>query len=320
MKGEVVCWTRITGLPPAANYDAAYREKNRGKVAATIPEVYELINVVIALTETAEKSDELVYKSSPYWKELQAWFGPYKDDPLVKAIDARMKSNGAAYFTLKMNGNSFEFNPDGHIVNRKIYARTGFAGGGENDLRPFVPELKRFAEETKFRDFYRTHGALYASECESFVKDIDPMGMRNWLQSRFSDKKPYDFVDVIFSPVVPWNQSSTWFESNGFRTLQPHVNYPYPEDVPKRNPPSAPETASVFRGIIVFTEMNHGYLSPQSEQNSARILAATDKVKGWLVERMRNNYAGTAVFDEYMNWGVGSVYALDTIPTDADLT
>jgi hypothetical protein len=320
IKGDVVCWTRVTVVRyvPAAIYDATYRQQNRGKVAASVPEVYELINIVIALTQEGESSDGLVYKASSYWKEVQTAFGSYRNDALVTAINVLIKADNSAYFRLKMNGNAFEFNSQGRIVNRKLYDRTGFSGSVVNDLREFLPELERFAKATKFRAFYRAHRQLYASQCQFFLKDANLGAMRDWLQSRFPSKKAFDFVDVIFSPLVYGNQSTTWFESNGFRTLQPHVNFPYEKDAANLTPPLDAKSLAVSRGKIVFTEMNHGYLSPESDKNSEAILRATDKIEGWLGKGMRGAYSGTAVFDEYMNWALISLWALDTVPYEAE--
>src|SRR5512143_952828 len=44
--------TRIVGVPPAAEFDAAYQAAHRGGIEVTIPEVYELVNIAIALTPT----------------------------------------------------------------------------------------------------------------------------------------------------------------------------------------------------------------------------------------------------------------------------
>jgi hypothetical protein len=47
-----------------------------------------------------------------------------------------------------------------------------------------------------------------------------------WLRREFPDVRAYDTFNIVFSPLVGSNQSVTWFESNGFRELQPHVNFP----------------------------------------------------------------------------------------------
>ena len=52
--------------------------------------------------------------------------------------------------------------------------------------------------------------------------------MKRWLDKHFPTSNHYDSYKIIFSPLVNSSQSSTWFESNGFKELQPHVNFPWP--------------------------------------------------------------------------------------------
>ncbi len=316
--GSTVCWTRIKGIKrlPAAIYDVHYRQSNKGKVAATVPEVYELINIAIALTEHAQKSGGLVSREMDYYSEMMAWFEPVKNDPLVTGLNKTLDTDPSSYFRLKMNGNSFEFDTGGDIVLRKEYNRTGFAGDRTNTLMPFLERMKSFAKASRFREFYAKHSAFYTSQCQFFLEEADLPGMCKWLQTQYPKTVPYDFVDVIFSPLVGWNQSSTWFESNGFKTLQPHVNFPYVSASAQST--FTPKAQAVSRGTIVFTEINHGYLSPASTIYRAQILKATTNVDKWLTKSMQQSYAGTAVFDEYMNWGLMPLWASDVVPADAD--
>lgn len=317
--GTKVCWTRIKGIKfvPSAIYDERYRRVNKGKVAATIPEAYELVNIAIALTSHAQKSTGLVIKDTDYYREMMAWFEPVKNDPLVVALNQALEANPSSYFRLKMNGNSFEFDQKGDLALRKAYNRTGFAGDKTNVLTPYLGQMKSFAKVSKFREFYAKHAAFYNSQCQFYLKEADLPGMCVWLQRQFPKTVPYDFVDVVFSPLVGWNQSSTWFESNGFKTLQPHVNFPY--ESASSSLPLSPKARSVFRGLIVFTEINHGYLSPASTIFRSQILNATTNVDKWLTKAMQQNYAGTGVFDEYMNWGLIPLWASDIVPGEADM-
>lgn len=45
--------TRIVGVPPMAKFDEAYQAAHRGRIEVSVPEVYELVNIAIALTPTA---------------------------------------------------------------------------------------------------------------------------------------------------------------------------------------------------------------------------------------------------------------------------
>ena len=80
---------------------------------------------------------------------------------------------------------------------------------------------------------------------------------KRWLDRNFPTSNDYSTYNIIFSPLVAYNQSSNWFESNGFKELQPHVNFPYPQDIKSLR--LSPQAEIVYRGNIVFTEINHAF-------------------------------------------------------------
>lgn len=140
--------------------------------------------------------------------------------------------------------------------------------------------------------------------------------MKRWLDKNFPTSSNYDTYKIIFSPLVAYNQSTTWFSSNGFRELQPHVNFPYQEDM-RRYGPLSETGQTVFRGNIVFTEINHGYINPEADKYAERILKAISNRERW-VERGRGPgyYGGIGAFNEYMNWGLVSLRIVDYAPKE----
>lgn len=320
VKGDVVCWTRVTGVlfTPAAVYDEAFKRSHRGKIDASVPEAYELVNIIIALTDTARTQFGLVRTNTDYFKEVQAYFADSKQDPVVLEFNKRMNLGSYFYYFLKMNGNSLEFSGKGELVKRREYNRTGFSGQTGNPLDDLLPQLNEFARKSRFREFYQSHKPFYQSQERFFLKEANLGSMRDWLQAQFPQVSPYDYVDVVFSPLVGYNQSSTNFESNGFRVLQPHVDFPYPSETANIKPALSPEGMTLRRGLIVFTEINHGYLSPTAFKHKDEILKATTLKDVWLSKQMQSSYQGTYIFDEYMNWGLFPLYAADRLPADAD--
>ena len=126
-----------------------------------------------------------------------------------------------------MNGYAFEFDGRGRIVPSRIYDRTGFPGNPDNIMRPFVPALQAFADATRFRTFFADNAATYREQERFYRESAGVPEMKRWLDAQFPGAQPYDAYKIVFSPLVHANQSTTWFVSNGFRELQPHVNYPY---------------------------------------------------------------------------------------------
>ena len=163
-RGNDLCYTQIVGtrFVPAAVFDAKYQKKHKGGMFVEVPEVYELVNVAIAMTPTGIADKNLVYQNSGYYKNVRAWFDKYSNHPLLAGLNAELKKNDGNYFNLKMNGYAFEFDKKGRIVQSRVYDRTGW--GNSNVLRPFLEQLQSFADETKFREFYKQNRATYEEQ------------------------------------------------------------------------------------------------------------------------------------------------------------
>ena len=71
--GDDRCWTRIVGVRvvPAAVFDAAYRAAHAGRITVEVPEVYELVNVALAMTATGLADRYLVYHDSDYHRAMR---------------------------------------------------------------------------------------------------------------------------------------------------------------------------------------------------------------------------------------------------------
>lgn len=318
-RGDDLCYTQIVGVKyvPAAVFDQKYQAANRGKMSVEIPEVYELVNIAIAMTPIGIEDRNLVYKESEYYKRMRDWFDKYSQHPLLAALESELRQDLGRYFSLKMNGYAFEYDARGRIVQSKIYDRTGFRGDASNTLRPFLAQLQDFSDVTNFREFYKQNTATYQEEIAFYRDTANIAEMKKWLDKNFPSQSGYDTYKIIFSPLVAYNQSTTWFESNGFRELQPHVNFPYPQDVKRSYEPGTEAGQNVFRGNIVFTEINHGYINPEADKYAERIMKAINNRERWVDSgRGPGYYAGIATFNEYLNWGLVSLRLLDYAPKD----
>ncbi len=304
--------TRIVGeyVPPMAVFDEAYQAAHRGKVRVSIPEVYELVNIAIALTPTA-RDQSLVARNTPYYDEAAGHFAGVSEHPFVLALDQELRRG--RYAPIKMNAYAFEFGERDRIVRSRVYDRTGFSQSTSNDLLPWLAPMQDFADQSGFRAFYAEHRPLYESQIEYLRRGLDIDAMLAWLRANFPDVKPYDTVNIIFSPLVGASQSVTWMESNGFSELQPHVNFPYG---PSSGGTRSPEAIALRRGWIVFTELNHGFINPTADPFADRITMALRDRAQWVVDNA--NTAGypspLSVFNEMMNWGLISLYLVDKAP------
>lgn len=317
-KDGIAHHTRIVGrrFVPAATFDSAYQAANRGTMHVEIPEAYELVNVAIALTPTAIAERGLVYKESPYYAEVRRWFDRYATHRAVAMLDSALRGNVNRYHSLKMNGRALEFDAGGRLVKGRVYDRTGFGGEPQNMLDPYVAALDSFARASGFRRFYAAHRPLYEEQIAFYRDTANVAEMRRWLERNFPGAGAYDSYRIVFSPLVAYNQSSTWFESNGFSELMPHVNFPYPADLRGRSGLTLSDSAAkLFRGNIVFTEINHGYINPEGDKYAERISEAISNRDYWVDSSMGPQYyPGNGVFNEYMNWALVNLRLAEYAP------
>lgn len=309
-----LCHQQIVGkrFVPAAVFDKKYQAAHRGKTFVLIPEVYELVNIAIAMTPSGIANKDAVYQDSEYYAKMRRWFDKYQNHPLLADFDSMLKKNPVSYFNLKMNGYAFEFDKNNKIVQSKIYDRTGFRSERSNSLRPFLEQLQSFADATDFRRFFKANRKTYDDQIAFYRDTANIAEMKKWLDKNFPTSNDYDTYKIIFSPLVAYNQSTTWIESNGFKELQPHVNFPYPQKTK-----FSKQGEIVFRGNIVFTEINHGYINPETDKYAAKVSRAISNRQKWVDEKMgANYYGGNSLFNEYMNWGLVSLRIIDTVPKD----
>ncbi len=318
-RGDELFYQQIVGtrFVPAAVFDQKYQAKHKGKTFVEIPEVYELVNVAIALTPTGIEDKGLVYKNSDYYKNVRQWFDKYQNHPLLAAFDAEIKNDFGKYFSLKMDSYSFEFDRRGKIVQSKVYDRT--AWGKTNSLRPFLAQLQSFAEATNFRQFYKQNVKTYDDQIRFYRDAANIAEMKKWLDKNFPASSDYNTFKIIFSPLVAYNQSANWFEDKNFKELHAQVNFPYEQDFQQfiRDNNLSPKSEITMRGNIVFTELNHGYINPEADKHSARIVKAISNRDFW-VENSKGSgyYGGIATFNEYMNWGLVNLRYADYAPPE----
>ncbi|MBC8154196.1 MAG: DUF4932 domain-containing protein [Bacteroidetes bacterium] len=310
-------YTQISGwryVEPAL-YNTAYIKAHKGKTFVEIPDVYELINVVFALTKAARKNNDLVKKGTPYHKELVAYFSPYQNEPIVSIIDSILIKDDSKYFPLKMDAYAFSFDRKGTVQRSPVHDRVSW--GKENTLRPYLSWVQQFADKSKFVDFYRKHQSYYGQLVRVYQDSLDVADMQTWLNLNFPSTR-YDSFKIIFSPLVSANQSAIWFENNGFREAQAHVNFPFPNE---SDAELSAKVASIRKGNIVFTELNHAFINPEAEKphHKKALMSAFSKLNTWLTDgKPAMNYYNNvyACFEEYMNWGLVSLRYADYIPKD----
>jgi hypothetical protein len=297
-RDTVIC--RFTGLPKKAVFNQSYIRAHKGKSVIEIPEVYELINVLFALTAEGQADKGLIDKDTEYYRQVMAYFKPVQQHPAVSRLDSLLKAG--QYHSLKMDSYAYVFKGNqlepGDIFNRVSW-------GDVNTLTSSIPWLADFAIQANFRSFYKAHEPYYDQRKQEFNRTIALADMKQWLDRQFP-KTSYDCLKIIASPLVASNQSANWFDDNGFRETQAHINLP---DALK---PTDNSVIQARRQEIVFTELNHAYENPAAETYSREVNQYFTDLSKWTAGKASLSYQNAFLcFQEYMNWALVSLYHSD---------
>ncbi|MEO6286219.1 MAG: DUF4932 domain-containing protein [Dyadobacter sp.] len=313
LNGKDSAFTAIKGHldVPRARFSDDYKKSHTGKTFVEIPPVYELMNVVMAITNEGKKDNGMIRKNNTYYSDVLQWFDQYHNDPAVVAVNAEI-ANPDNYFSAKMDAYAFEYQNE-KIVQSHVYDRIGFSN--TNNIRSLIPALQEFAVKSKFADFYKKHQNYYDGLITSYRDSIGVPEMQKWLVINFPSTK-YDSFKIIFSPLVASNQSATWFEFDGFKEAQAHVNFPFHS---ANQPKTYSKEASLVQdGSIVFTELNHAFINPESAkpQYAERIVKTFANLATWNNPEKPAKYYNDpfASFNEYMNWALVCLRYLDYAP------
>lgn len=317
--GQQEMWRiNLTGIEPNAHFSDQYIQAHRGKISVQIHEVGELANIMLALHPDAEKDHNMFDTKTDYYKKVKAHFAPYLDHPALKIIREHMPAPAfnaqqqtfifpisayKYYYALKMNSCAYTFDKKGRIRHDGTVRQIGKVW---NDFDPMtdVAVFEDFARKSGFRKFYRDNKPYYDQLLSTFHRLSPVDKMQKWLDKKFGFA--YDSYMIHFSPLNHGAQAATQFKKGDFRqTFMFICKSPEYEEY-------SPSLNELLAGWIVFTEIDHNYVNPVSDQNIAyidRVFSNRDKwARGEVTMAYPDPYA---VFNEYMTFGLYTLYAID---------
>lgn len=299
-------FTRFIGMPwtPPARFTPAYIAAHRGQWQVEVPEVQELMLVVIALTPSGLADSNMIAHEGTYYRTVLDHFGAFRANAAVRGAQAVLDQNPLLFASLMMDANAYRFEGDA-LVPDSIYHRLSW--DAINYASELVPALERFAKVTGFRAFYRAHQPVYDSLRSTTMAAMPVDAMWQWLEQRFESR--YDHYRVLISPLIEGFHSTNHFEHDGFRQS---VMFICPAYTMRDWSPGLMEGQN---SRIVFTEIDHNYVNPVSDRHVREIEQALADLPQWATEAARSGYHNAyAVFNEYMTFGVFLLYAQDKLP------
>jgi hypothetical protein len=271
-------------------------------VIVEVPEVYELANIILALTNYQTLAAHTVL-AGPYLTQVRTHFDAMRDHPLVATLNSRLTSSGSwnydAYYGFRENSFVYHFGAAG-LEHSPAYTR---AWGGTDLFSAEIKRVEDFANRSGFRAFYADRMPLYEDQIRRYQELVSVDRMWQWLETHFPDR--YDRYRIVFSPLINGSHSTQRFTTGGVRETVMFIAGP---DVVSSTVDARLRSAHLER--LVFTEIDHNYVNPATDRYSAVVRRIFDNVSFWNGDR--NNYrSSTATFNEYMTWAVFNLYARD---------
>ena len=149
---------------PKVNMKSSKIVAMRSKQVVEIPQVYELINIIIALTDYGKNNAALIDTTTAYYKRVEQYFGKYKDDPLIQNIaqhiDKKLfgQSNINAV-SLRLTSTNYEVDSTGKLFNTNMYSLLKVPL--VMHTAKITEALNNFIKKTNFLDFYNNEKKYY---------------------------------------------------------------------------------------------------------------------------------------------------------------
>jgi hypothetical protein len=276
-------------LAPAQPLDPA-------RVRIVVPEIYELSNVIVAMTSYGQSSPVLVYKTGAYYQRVRAAFLPFRTDELMDPLQLGGEDPLRRYYEFR--DNSFAYVYDADIIKRNPDYDTFWR---PNTFRERLAAVQRFADASDFRSFYAANADFYREVIDRYRELAEIDSIADWLEREFAPRR-FDHYTVALSPLVYGSHSTQRVSTSAGTEVVMFVAGP---DITSGTSPGV-RKATIQR--LVFTEIDHNFVNPATDQYRDQVTSAFGTRSEWTTDGSSFYQSPIAVFNEYMTWAVFLLY------------
>jgi len=292
-----------TGLaaeqPSGIEFPAEYIAAHKGKNAYVVSPGLELANIVVAVAfRDAEIQYHPLRRRPAYYTEVLEQFSQYASHPVFEAVGLDPDSL-STYVLLRNSSYRWRLCGDRWCHDEFLGP---WSGGDESDIfTQNVELLADFARKSGFRAFYEEHQPYYEKLSKLYESRVNLDEMIRWLSSHFEGH--YDTYTVLFSPLILGNQATVRKVGDDFGQVFMIVDPPAQvEDMAK--------ALNSFKWV--FTELDHGFVNPESDRHAKRIESIFHDREPWTSGKQSAGYKNAlSLFNEYMTWAVYVAYVDD---------
>ncbi|WP_276966295.1 DUF4932 domain-containing protein [Chryseobacterium sp.] len=271
-------------------------------VKIELPESYELGNIILALTEYGKTDPYDVQKIPPYYDEIMSYFEPVKDHPLLKKVNYSRK-DWKKFLGFRTDFYAFSFDESG-LLKRDF----PFNSFGPKEVDENLELINDFVKKSNYRTFYKNHQQFYntiISNYKEYYYINDTYAFLDKIAARPANEGDKKYV-IAISPLVGGQ--------NCHRDINSSLTVDFPDigqDLILGNLKN-----NIARRLLdnhtVFSEIDHGYVNPVSDQYSKEITESFSLAK-W---DKKSGYPGISSFNEYMTWAVYDLFIKEKFPKE----
>jgi hypothetical protein len=274
----------------------------------SIPETYELSNIILSLTDYGRTDEWEVQKHTNYYNAVIEYFEPVKAHPLLQKVNFS-RTLWEDYLSFRTDAAAYTFDNNGNLVRvNNFYANNGHKPFDENlDL------IKDFVQQSNFREFYKSQSLLYRAIVSNYSRYYMLDTMKRFLEKEcgiaevISNKGKYQ---IILSPLV------------GRMNCHRNIDSVTPADFPSLSIALIENNAGKINNQAqqaveihaLFTEMDHGFVNPITDFYSKDVELKFNNVY-W---DKNSGYQGLNCFNEYMTWALYDIFVEKYFPAIAD--
>jgi Domain of unknown function (DUF4932) len=275
-------------------------ETDPARIRVVIPEVYELANVIVAMTSFGQSSPVAVNRTGAYYQRVNTAFSAFRNHASMR--DLQFGSSDPLLHYYEFRDNSFAYVFEDGEIRRNPAASTSWS---ENLFRERRAAAQTFAEASQFRGFFAANEEFYADVIARYRAMAEIDAIADWLEREFPGVS-YRHYTVVLSPLVYGSHSAQFPSSNEalFFVSGPDVTT-------GAGTSDGVKKATVQR--ILFTEIDHAFVNPTTDRYRTAINSAFGNRAKWTTDGSGFYDSPTAVFNEYMTWAAFLVFVQDRL-------
>jgi len=302
-----------------SHFSSDYMASRRGIYDFDIPEVYELANVILYLSDCSARTPNRPDPDA-YIHRMEEYFSSFRNHQLIQLLNDLCEQENAfpTYMAFRENSICYSFDKAGKLQYdtpyKSVRYHEGIAGGVFRQLLYLVQD---YADQSDFRSFFAGNREYYQSLLDRQQELLNIRQMWDWLEREFPDSQ--DSYRILSSPLIGGSRSTAHFR-DGY-PLEPtftecimFINTTRNIDTPGKFPEDLKEP--LYAGIV-FTEIDHNYVNPASREHRKAISNLMGNADIWATKAAQSNYRGaSSIFNEYMTHALFCLYLSDVFPKE----